>query len=52
RQRLTENGFQDIEMEGRHAERKEVEEGDKVRIEETKPISKTKSTVITEIIEE
>jgi len=30
----------------------EVEEGDKVRIEETKPISKTKSTVITEIIEE
>ncbi|PSG98826.1 MAG: 30S ribosomal protein S17 [Nanohaloarchaea archaeon SW_7_43_1] len=30
----------------------EVEEGDEVRIEETKPISKTKSTVITEIIEE
>ena len=30
----------------------EVEEGDKVRIEETKPISKTKSTVITKIIEE
>jgi len=28
RQRLAENGFQDIEMEGRHAERKEVEEND------------------------
>lgn len=29
----------------------DVEEGDTVRVEETKPISKTKSTVITEIIE-
>lgn len=30
----------------------EVEEGDQVRVEETKPISKTKSTVITEVIED
>lgn len=29
----------------------EVNEGDMVRIEETKPISKTKSSVITEVIE-
>lgn len=30
----------------------EVEEGDQVKVEETKPISKTKSTVITEVIED
>lgn len=29
----------------------EVKEGDMVRIEETKPISKTKSSVITEVME-
>jgi len=30
----------------------EVEEGDQVKVAETRPISKTKSTVITEVIEE